>query len=137
MSIVKLQLNGGSATPGPPIGPALAGKGINGRDVAMQFNARTQDRKGELLRLTIEIDEGAKTFELSIKNSPAATLIKKAAKLEKGSSEPNRKKVGEVSLATLEEIAALKRDELNAFDQAAAVKMLAGTARSMGINVIS
>jgi large subunit ribosomal protein L11 len=131
-AIVKLQIKGGQANPAPPIGPALGSKGVNIMEFCKQFNARTQDRQGELLPVVITIYKD-KSFEFVIKTPPAAELLKKAAKIEKGSPEPNRKKVGKVTWQQIREIAQKKMPDLNCYTLEAAMNMIAGTARNMGL----
>lgn len=131
---LKLQVKGGSANPSPPIGPALGSKGLNIMEFCKQFNARTQDKQGVILPvlLTIYTD---KSFEFVIKTPPAPILLMEAAKVKKGSAEPNRNKVGSVSWDQVKEIANTKMADLNAFELDSAMKMVAGTARSMGLTV--
>jgi large subunit ribosomal protein L11 len=131
-AIVKLQIKGGQANPAPPIGPALGSKGVNIMEFCKQFNARTQDKQGELLPVVITIYKD-KSFEFVIKTPPAAELLKKAAKIEKGSPEPNRKKVGKVTWQQIREIAEKKMPDLNCYTLEAAMNMIAGTAKSMGL----
>jgi len=131
-AIVKLQIKGGQANPAPPIGPALGSKGVNIMEFCKQFNARTQDKQGELLPVVIIIYKD-KSFEFVIKTPPAAELLKKAAKIEKGSPEPNRKKVGKVTWQQIREIAQKKMPDLNCYTLEAAMNMIAGTAKSMGL----
>jgi large subunit ribosomal protein L11 len=131
-AIVKLQIKGGQANPAPPIGPALGSKGVNIMEFCKQFNARTQDKQGELLPVVITIYKD-KSFEFVIKTPPAAELLKKAAKIEKGSSEPNRKKVGKVTWQQIREIAEKKMPDLNCYTLEAAMNMIAGTVKSMGL----
>jgi large subunit ribosomal protein L11 len=131
-AIVKLQIKGGQANPAPPIGPALGSKGVNIMEFCKQFNARTQDKQGELLPVVITIYKD-KSFEFVIKTPPAAELLKKAAKIEKGSPEPNRKKVGKVTWQQIREIAQKKMPDLNCYTLDAAMNMIAGTAKSMGL----
>ncbi len=131
---VKLQCKGGQANPAPPIGPALGSKGINIMEFCKQFNARTQDRQGKVLPVLITV-YGDKSFDFVIKTPPAAVQLKDAAKIQSGSKEPNRNKVGKVSWAQVEEIAKDKMADLNAFSLNSAMKMVAGTARSMGLTV--
>ena len=131
-AIVKLQIKGGQANPAPPIGPALGSKGVNIMEFCKQFNARTQDKQGELLPVVITIYKD-KSFEFVIKTPPAAELLKKAAKIEKGSPEPNRKKVGKVTWQQIREIAQKKMPDLNCYTLEAAMNMIAGTAKSMGL----
>jgi large subunit ribosomal protein L11 len=131
---VKLQIKGGQANPSPPVGPALGSKGLNIMDFCKQFNARTQDKMGVLLPVVITVYSD-KSFEFVIKTPPAPVLLKEAAKVSSGSPEPNRNKVGSVTWAQVEEIAKMKMPDLNAFTLEAGMKMVAGTARSMGITV--
>lgn len=131
---VKLQVKGGQANPAPPIGPALGSKGVNIMEFCKQFNARTQDKMGKVLPvlLTVYTD---KSFDFVIKTPPAAVQLLEAAKLQSGSKEPNRNKVGKVTWAQIEAIAQDKMADLNCFTKESAMKMVAGTARSMGITV--
>jgi large subunit ribosomal protein L11 len=131
---LKLQVKGGAANPAPPIGPALGSKGLNIMDFCKQFNARTQDKPGQVLPVLITIYND-KSFDFVIKTPPAAILILDAAKKQKGSAEPNRTKVGSVTWDQVKTIAETKMPDLNAFKIESAMKMVAGTARSMGITV--
>ena len=131
---LKLQVKGGQANPAPPIGPALGSKGLNIMDFCKQFNARTQDKPGQVLPVLISIYND-KTFDFVIKTPPAAVLILDAAKKQKGSAEPNRAKVGSITWDQVKTIAETKMPDLNAFKVESAMKMVAGTARSMGITV--
>ena len=131
---LKLQIKGGAANPSPPVGPALGSKGLNIMDFCKQFNARTQEKAGQVLPVLITI-YADKSFDFVIKTPPAAVLLLNAAKLKKGSSESNRDKVGAVSWDQVKEIAETKMPDLNAFTIESAMKLVAGTARSMGINV--
>ena len=131
---VKLQVKGGQANPSPPVGPALGSKGLNIMDFCKQFNARTQDKQGQILPVQITVYKD-KSFDFIIKTPPAPVLLLKAASLQKGSGEPNRKKVGSVTWAQVKEISEIKMSDLNAFTVESAMKMVAGTARSMGITV--
>ena len=131
---VKLQCKGGQANPAPPIGPALGSKGINIMEFCKQFNARTQDKQGKVLPVIITVYND-KSFEFIIKTPPAAVQLKDAAKIQSGSKEPNRNKVGKVTWNQVEEIARDKMADLNAFTLESAMKMVAGTARSMGLTV--
>lgn len=131
---LKLQVKGGQANPAPPIGPALGSKGLNIMDFCKQFNARTQDKQGQILPVLISIFND-KTFDFVIKTPPAAVLILDAAKKQKGSAEPNRLKVGSITWDQVKTIAETKMPDLNAFKVESAMKMVAGTARSMGITV--
>jgi len=132
--ILKLQIVAGQATPAPPVGPALGQAGVNIMEFCKAFNARTQDKTGTItpVEITVYAD---KSFTFKTKTPPAPVLLKQAAKIQSGSAEPNRVKVATVTLAQCEEIAKTKMEDLNAFDLAAATKMVAGTARSMGIRV--
>jgi len=133
-AVVRLQLNAGKANPAPPVGPALAGHGINIMAFCKEYNARTSNRQGEVLPAEITIyTDGSFTFVL--RTSPAAVLLRKAAKIEKGSGVPNKDKVGKVTRAQVKEIAELKMKDLNAIDIEGAMKQIEGTARSMGITV--
>lgn len=134
VAVVKLQIKGGQANPAPPIGPALGSKGVNIMEFCKQFNARTQDKPGEVLPVVITIYKD-KSFDFVIKTPPAAELLKKAAKIQSGSAEPNRKKVGSVTWAQIREIAEKKMPDLNCYTVDAAMNMIAGTARSMGLTI--
>lgn len=131
---LKLQIKGGQANPSPPVGPALGSKGLNIMDFCKQFNARTQEKQGVLTPVVITIYSD-KSFDFVIKTPPAAVMLKDAAKLKSGSAESNRNKVGKVSWDQVQEIAEHKMADLNAFSVHSAMKMVAGTARSMGITV--
>ena len=131
---LKLQIRGGAANPSPPVGPALGSKGLNIMEFCKQFNARTQEKKGKVLPVVITIYTD-KSFDFIIKTPPAPVLILEAAKKKKGSSESNRDKVGSVTWDQVQSIAETKMPDLNAFTVESAMKMVAGTARSMGINV--
>jgi large subunit ribosomal protein L11 len=133
-SIVKLQIPAGKATPAPPVGPALGQAGVNIMGFAKEFNARTADQGGLLIPVVITVYED-RSFEFITKTPPAAVLLKKAAGVEKGSGEPNTKKVATVTAAQVREIAETKMQDLNAADVDAAVRMIEGTARSMGFTV--
>ena len=134
-AIVRLQLRGGKATPAPPVGPALAGHGINIMAFCKEYNARTSNRAGELIPAEITVyTDGSFTFVL--KSPPASELLKKAAGIEKGSAVPNRDKVGKVTRAQIREIAEIKMKDLNAIDIEGAMKQIEGTARNMGIVVV-
>jgi len=133
-SYIKLQIPGGKANPSPPVGPALGQKGVNIMEFCKQFNARTSDKDGLIIPVVITVYSD-KSFTFVTKTPPAAVLLKKAAKIEKGSAEPHRTKVAKVTKAQVEEIAKLKMPDLNAFDVEHAMSMVAGTARSMGITV--
>ena len=131
---VKLQCKGGQANPAPPIGPALGSKGINIMEFCKQFNARTQDKQGKVLPVLITVYSD-KSFDFIIKTPPAAVQLLEAAKIQKGSKESNRSKVGKVSWDQIKVIAEDKLPDLNCFTVESAMKMVAGTARSMGLNV--
>ena len=132
--ILKLQIRGGSANPSPPVGPALGAAGLNIMDFCKQINARTQDKQGKILPVEISVYVD-KSFDFKIKTSPAAVQLLEAAKIKKGSSEPNRDKVASVSWDQIKKIAEDKMVDLNSFQVESAMKMIAGTARSMGLNV--
>jgi large subunit ribosomal protein L11 len=131
---LKLQIRGGAANPSPPVGPALGSKGLNIMEFCKQFNARTQEKKGKVLPVVVTIYTD-KSFDFIIKTPPAPVLILEAAKKKKGSAESNRDKVGSVTWDQVKTIAETKMPDLNAFTVESAMKMVAGTARSMGINV--
>jgi large subunit ribosomal protein L11 len=131
---LKLQVKGGAANPSPPVGPALGSKGLNIMDFCKQFNARTQEKQGQVLPVLITI-YADKSFDFVIKTPPAAVLLLEAAKKKSGSAEPNRIKVGSISWDQVKTIAELKMQDLNAFEVNSAIKMIAGTARSMGLKV--
>ncbi len=131
---IKLQVKGGQANPAPPIGPALGSKGVNIMEFCKQFNARTQDRQGKVLPVVITVYND-KSFDFIIKTPPAAILLMEVAKIKKGSPESNRNKVGSVSWEQVKAIAEEKMPDLNAFTVESAMKMIAGTARSMGVTV--
>ncbi len=131
---IKLQIPGGKANPSPPVGPALGQKGVNIMEFCKQFNARTNDKEGLIIPVVITVFSD-KSFTFITKTPPAAILLKKLSKVEKGSPESNRNKVGKISKAQLKEIAELKMPDLNAFDIDHAISMIAGTARSMGLTV--
>lgn len=131
---IKLQIPAGKANPAPPVGPALGQKGVNIMEFCKQFNAKTADKDGLIIPVVITVFTD-KSFTFITKTPPAAVLLKKAAKLEKGSAESNRVKVGKVTRKQMEEIATLKMPDLNAHDLDHAVSMIAGTARSMGLRV--
>jgi len=131
---VKLQIRGGAANPAPPVGPALGAKGVNIVDFCKQFNARTQDRPGKVLPVVITVYQD-KSFDFVIKTPPVASQLLEATKKKKGSSEPNRTKVASVTWDQVRTIAEDKMPDLNAFEVTSAMRMVAGTARSMGITV--
>ena len=132
--VVKLQVRGGAANPSPPVGPALGAAGVNIMEFCKQFNARTQDKPGKVLPVVISVYKD-KSFEFVIKTPPAAVQLMEAAKIKKGSGEPNRKKVASVTWDQIKVIAEDKMVDLNAFTVESAMKMIAGTARSMGLTV--
>ena len=134
INIVKLQIPAGAATPAPPVGPALGQAGINIVGFTKDFNARTADQKGMIIPVVITVYED-RSFEFITKTPPAAVLLKKAAKVDKGSGEPNTKKVAKVTKDQVKEIAETKMKDLNAADIEAAMRMIEGTARSMGFTV--
>ena len=131
---LKLQVKGGSANPSPPVGPALGSKGLNIMEFCKQFNGRTQDKMGQVLPVLITIYSD-KSFDFVIKTPPAPVMLLEASKAKKGSPEPNRNKVGSVTWDQVKEIAEVKMPDLNAFTVEAAMRMVAGTARSMGLRV--
>ncbi|WBX75900.1 50S ribosomal protein L11 [Tenacibaculum ovolyticum] len=132
--LVKLQVRGGAANPSPPVGPALGAAGVNIMEFCKQFNARTQDKQGKVLPVVITVYKD-KSFEFVVKTPPAAVQLLEAAKIKKGSGEPNRKKVASVSWDQIRGIAEDKMVDMNAFKVESAMKMIAGTARSMGLTV--
>jgi len=132
--LIKLQIRGGAANPAPPVGPALGAKGVNIMEFCKQFNARTQDKAGKIVPVVITVFSD-KSFEFIIKTAPAASQLLEKMKKKKGSSEPNRNKIGSVTWDQVRLIAEDKIKDLNAFNIESAMKMVAGTARSMGINV--
>ena len=134
-AFIKLQIKGGAANPSPPVGPALGSKGVNIMDFCKQFNARTQDKAGKVLPVIITV-YGDKSFDFVIKQPPVAVQLKEAAKIQSGSAEPNRKKVAKVSWDQIREIAQDKMTDMNCFTLEAAMRMVAGTARSMGVEVV-
>lgn len=131
---LKLQVKGGQANPSPPVGPALGAKGLNIMEFCKQFNGRSQDKMGQVLPVLITIYSD-KSFDFVIKTPPAPVMLLEASKQKKGSAEPNRIKVGSVSWDQVKEIAEVKMPDLNAFTIESAMKMVAGTARSMGLRV--
>ena len=131
---IKLQIKGGAANPSPPVGPALGSKGINIMEFCKQFNARTQEKAGKVLPVVITYYTD-KTFDFVVKTPPVAIQLLEAAKAKSGSAEPNRKKVAEVTMDQVRAIAEDKMPDLNCFEVESAIKMVAGTARSMGITV--
>jgi large subunit ribosomal protein L11 len=135
IAVVKLQCPAGQANPAPPVGPALGQHGVNIMEFCKTFNARTQDKQGLIIPAVITIYSD-RTFTFELRTPPAAVLLKRAAKLEKGSGDPSRVKVGQVTKAQVREIAQLKLPDLNANDVDAAMRIIAGTARSMGLDVV-
>jgi len=134
-AFIKLQIKGGAANPSPPVGPALGSKGVNIMDFCKQFNARTQDKAGKVLPVIITVYSD-KSFDFIVKQPPVAIQLKDAAKIKTGSAQPNRDKVGQVSWDQIREIAQDKMQDMNCFTLEAAMRMVAGTARSMGISVV-
>ena len=135
LTTIKLQAVGGQASPAPPVGPALGQHGVNIMEFVKAFNAQTSDSMGTVVPVEITVFED-RSFTFIVKSPPAAVLIKQAINLDKGSAEPHREKVGKITQAQLEEIAQRKQAYLNANDVAAAAKIIAGTARSMGVDVV-
>lgn len=133
---IKLQIPAGQANPAPPVGPALGQHGVNIMEFCKAFNEKTASQQGMIIPVILTVYKD-RSFSFITKTPPAAVLIKKAINLEKGSGEPNKEKVGEISRQQLEEIAKTKLEDLNARDLDAAVKIIAGTAKSMGVNVVS
>jgi large subunit ribosomal protein L11 len=134
LAMVKLQCPAGQANPSPPVGPALGQHGVNIMEFCKTFNARTQDQAGMIIPAIITV-YADRSFTFELKTPPAAVLLKKAAKIAKGSGEPNREKVGTVSRDQVREIAEIKKVDLNAHDEEMAMRIIEGTARSMGIEV--
>ena len=134
-ALIKLQIKAGAANPSPPVGPALGSKGVNIMDFCKQFNARTQDKAGKVLPVIITVYSD-KSFDFIVKQPPVAIQLKEAAKAKSGSAQPNRDKVGQVTWDQVREIAQDKMSDMNCFTIEAAMRMIAGTARSMGINVV-
>ena len=135
VAIVKLQCPAGQANPSPPVGPALGQHGVNIMEFCKAFNARTQDKQGLIIPAVISV-YADRSFTFELKTPPAAVLLKRAAKIAKGSGEPNRTKVGSVTREQVREIAEMKAPDLNAHDVEAAMQIIAGTARSMGLDVV-
>jgi large subunit ribosomal protein L11 len=135
VAIVKLQCPAGQANPSPPVGPALGQHGVNIMEFCKAFNARTQDQQGMIIPAIISV-YADRSFTFELKTPPAAVLLKKVAKIAKGSGEPNRNKVGTVTRAQLKEIADIKAVDLNARDDENRIRIIAGTARSMGLDVV-
>lgn len=134
-AFIKLQIKGGAANPSPPVGPALGSKGVNIMDFCKQFNARTQDKAGKVLPVIITV-YADKSFDFVVKQPPVAIQLKEAAKVQKGSAQPNREKVGEVTWEQVRQIAQDKMPDMNCFTVESAMRMVAGTARSMGLKVV-
>lgn len=134
-TIIKLQISAGAANPAPPIGPALGQHGLNIADFCSKFNEKTKDKRGSIIPVEITAFED-RTYTFILKTPPASDLLKKAAKIEKGSGEPNKKKVGKVTRAQVEEIAKIKLPDLTAKDLSAAIRTIEGTARQMGIEIV-
>ncbi|MGA2496603.1 MAG: 50S ribosomal protein L11 [Tepidisphaeraceae bacterium] len=133
-SVFKLQAPGGTATPAPPIGPALGQHGVNPGQFIQQFNAATAALKGKVVGVLVTVYKD-RTFTFEVKSPPASVILKEAVKAEKGSGEPNKTKIGKLTMAQVKELAKQKVKDLNCFDENAAAKVLAGTARSMGIDI--
>ena len=134
-AFIKLQIKGGAANPSPPVGPALGSKGVNIMDFCKQFNARTQDKAGKVLPVIITVYSD-KSFDFVVKQPPVAVQIKEAAKISTASTKPNRKKVGQITWEQVEAIAKDKMSDMNCFTVESAMRMVAGTARSMGVSVV-
>ncbi len=132
--VIKLQIRGGQANPSPPVGPALGAAGVNIMEFCKQFNARSQDKMGKVLPVAINVYKD-KSFDFVVKTPPAAVQLLEAAKIKKGSGEPNRNKVGSVTWEQVKQIAEDKMPDLNAFTVESAMRMVAGTARSMGLTI--
>ena len=135
LAIIKLQLEAGKASPAPPIGPALGQHGVNIMAFVKEYNERTSSQQGNIIPVELSVYED-RSFTFITKTSPATALLKKAAGIDKGSSEPNRNKVGKVSIDKVREIAEIKMPDLNAADLDGAIKIVSGTARSMGIEIV-
>jgi len=134
LSVIKLQIPAGQANPGPPVGPALGQHGVNASEFVKAFNAQTQGQAGMVISVVVTI-YGDRSFGFVLKTSPASVLLKRAAKIAKASGEPNREKIGSVTQKDLREIAEIKMTDLNAANVEAAMRMIEGTARSMGLTV--
>ena len=134
-AFIKLQIKGGAANPSPPVGHALGSKGVNIMDFSKQFNARTQDKAGKVLPVIITVYSD-KSFDFVVKQPPVAVQIKEAAKISTASAEPNRNKVGQITWEQVEAIAKDKMSDMNCFTVESAMRMVAGTARSMGVSVV-
>ena len=135
IGFIKLQVKAGEANPSPPVGPALGAKGLNIMEFCKQFNARTQDKKGQIIPVVISIYSD-KSFEFVTKTPPSSVLILEAIKAKKGSSTPNRDKIGGISWEQIREIAEIKMPDLNSFKIESGMKIIAGTARSMGVKIL-
>lgn len=133
-TFIKLQVKGGAANPAPPIGPALGSKGVNIMEFCKQFNAATQDKMGKIVPVVITVFKD-KSFTFVVKTPPASALLQEYSKIKKGSDQPNRNKVGSVTWDQVREIAEIKMPDLNCFKVESAMRMVAGTARSMGITI--
>ena len=134
-AFIKLQIKGGAANPSPPVGPALGSKGVNIMDFCKQFNARTQDKAGKVLPVIITVYTD-KSFDFVVKQPPVAAALKEVACIQSGSAQPNRQKVASVTIEQVEAIAKDKMSDMNCFTLESAIRMVAGTARSMGITVV-
>jgi len=134
-TVLKLQIKAGQANPAPPVGPALGQHGLNIQDFCIKFNDATKDKAGDIIPVEISVYKN-KTFDFKLKTPPAAELLKKAAKVKKGSGKPNSEKIGKVTKAQIKEIAEIKMPDLNAINIEGAMKIIEGTARQMGITVI-
>ena len=134
-AFIKLQIKGGAANPSPPVGPALGSKGVNIMDFCKQFNARTQEKAGKVLPVIITVYSD-KSFDFVVKQPPVAAALKEAAGIQSGSAQPNRQKVASVTVEQVEAIAKDKMSDMNCFTIESAIRMVAGTARSMGITVV-
>jgi large subunit ribosomal protein L11 len=135
LAVIKLQIPAGSANPAPPVGPALGAHGINIMEFCKQFNAKTKDKGGLIIPAVITVYQD-RSFSFILKSPPAAVLLKKAAGLQKASGVPNKEKVGTVTVSQIKEIVEIKKDDLNSFTEEAAIEMIKGTARSMGLEVV-
>ena len=134
-AFIKLQIKGGAANPSPPVGPALGSKGVNIMDFCKQFNARTQEKAGKVLPVIITVYSD-KSFDFVVKQPPVAAALKEVAGIQSGSAQPNRQKVASVTIEQIEAIAKDKMTDMNCFTLESAIRMVAGTARSMGITVV-
>ncbi|GAA1206990.1 50S ribosomal protein L11 [Prauserella alba] len=134
-AIIKLQIQAGAANPAPPVGPALGQHGVNIMEFCKAYNAATENQRGNVVPVEISVFED-RSFDFKLKTPPAAKLLLKAAGVDKGSGEPHKNKVGKVTMDQIREIAETKKTDLNAYDEDQAAKIIAGTARSMGLNVV-